>query len=99
MYPEVYANTIYSCKQRFGLPSWKALESMSLFIYLVIDYAMYCQELNAKRIVTQEDINVSVVKIDKKIITCKFVTVVSVVSILCLINGEMRVVNGINTYN
>ena len=57
MYPEVYVNTVYSCKQRFGLPSWKALEEMSLFIYLVIDFAMYCQELNAKRIVTKEDIN------------------------------------------
>jgi hypothetical protein len=50
MYPNVFLhNTEYqilSCKFKFGLPSVHAMQYMALFVFVFIDYALVCKEIN-----------------------------------------------------
>lgn len=53
MFPSVFEEPdgsyqIYSCQFKFGLPSSHAIEYMSLFVYLLIDYSMHCKEKQQK---------------------------------------------------
>lgn len=97
MYPQVY-NGIkkFSCIRRFALPSLHAFQDVGLFCYCVIDYALYCQEVDDTKVF---DASLSQIVVRKKFWTAKSGSAIVLSVAFIIISSTMRIVEKLNTAN
>jgi hypothetical protein len=86
----------YSCRQAFGLPSAHCFQEFSLFLYCVIDYARFCNEIDQTQII---DDTMEEVIVKKKFWTWKSGLIITSVGSLVCASAVLRIFTYINTVN